>query len=111
MPKKQKRSAATNKKLEALARSQKFSELAKIGGIQSQALLDSGEETRPSDESHVADLLNAGGFSQLEASRLLGGVSSKAKKKAKAPARKSKTRPVKRNKQKPKLKQKKKARR
>lgn len=111
MSKKQKRSAATNKKLEALARTQRFSELAKIGGIQSQALLDSGEETRPSDESHVADLLNSGGFNQMEASKLLGEVVSKAKKKARAPARNKKQKMVKHKKQRPKTKQRKRARR
>lgn len=56
------RKSATSKKLEALARSQKISELLKLGGIQSQALLDSAGESTSTADSHVADLLNSGNF-------------------------------------------------
>ena len=60
------RRTASNKRLEALQRSQKISELMKIGGIQSQALLDSAGESRPTDETHVVDLLEADRFTRSE---------------------------------------------
>jgi hypothetical protein len=77
--------AATNRKLEALMRSQKMSEILKIGEIQSQALLDSAGETRPSDESHVVELLDRERFTRSEMSR--GGSKSRAKPLHRAHAR------------------------
>ncbi len=67
MPKSSKR-AASNKRLEALLRAQKMNELLKMGGIQSQALLDSAGESRPSDESHVVELLDSEKFTRSEMS-------------------------------------------
>jgi hypothetical protein len=58
--------SVTNKKLEALIRAQKINELLKIGDVQSQALLDSGEETSPKDESHIAEILNSEVFTRAE---------------------------------------------
>jgi len=60
------RKSATNKKLEALIRAQKINDLLKIGDIQSQALLDSGEETSPKDESHIVEILNSEIFTSAE---------------------------------------------
>lgn len=57
---------ASNKRLQALIRAQKMNELLKIGGVQSQALLDSAGESRPSDESHVVELLDAERFTRSE---------------------------------------------
>jgi hypothetical protein len=58
--------SATNKKLQALIRAQKMEDLLKIGDIQSQALLDSGEETSPKDESHIVEILNSEIFTRAE---------------------------------------------
>ena len=65
MAKDSKRSAS-NKRFEALLRAQKINELLKIGGIQSQALLDSAGESRPTDESHVVELLDREKFRRSE---------------------------------------------
>jgi hypothetical protein len=91
MVKKNSRSS-NSKKMEALARMQKISELLKLGGIQSQALLDSAGETRLSDESHVEDLLNSGSFGKgaetsVMAKRPVRKKQKKAARKA-APKRK-----------------------
>lgn len=58
--------SASSKRLEALIRAQKMSELLKIGGMQSQALLDSAGESRPSDESHVGELLDSERYTRAE---------------------------------------------
>ena len=77
------RKSSTSKKLEALARAQKIGELLKLGGIQSQALLDSAGETTSSADSHVVDLLNSGGFGRgVEAT-----ITPEKKKRAKAHAK------------------------
>jgi hypothetical protein len=73
---------ASNKRLQALVRAQKMNELLKIGGVQSQALLDSAGESRPSDESHVVELLDAERFTKSE----IGNSKSRAKR-SKARAR------------------------
>ncbi len=76
---------STSKRLEALVRAQKMNELLQIGGIQSQALLDSAGETRPSDESHVVELLENEKFSGSEiASSRSGRKSNPAKTSKKA---------------------------
>lgn len=49
---------SASKKLEALRRMQRLREMLKLGGMQSQAILDSAGESRPTDESHVAELLD-----------------------------------------------------
>jgi hypothetical protein len=77
MPKKSVRSAS-NKRLEALLRAQRMSELLKIGGMQSQALLDSAGESRPTDESHVVELLDKEKYTRSE----MSGSASRAKKKS-----------------------------
>lgn len=61
--------AERNKRLEALLRAQRINEILKAGGVQSQALLDSAGETRPTDESHVADLLENERFTRAETAR------------------------------------------
>ncbi len=78
--------SATNKKLEALLRAQKMTALLKSGGIQSQALLDSAGETRPSDESHVVELLETEKLTRVEPSRLK--VSRKAMRAKRKPKQK-----------------------
>lgn len=55
---------SASKKLEALRRMQRLREMLKLGGMQSQAILDSAGESRPTDESHVAELLDEGGRSE-----------------------------------------------
>ena len=62
------RRTASNKRLQALIRAQKMNELLKIGGVQSQALLDSAGESRPSDESHISELLERERFTRAEMS-------------------------------------------
>jgi hypothetical protein len=47
-----------------------MNELLKIGGVQSQALLDSAGESRPSDESHVSELLDRERFTRSEMSNV-----------------------------------------
>ena len=79
------RKSAISKKLEALARSQKISELLKLGGIQSQALLDSAGESTSTADSHVADLLNSGNFGRGAESVVTPAKAAKAR--AKAPQR------------------------
>lgn len=61
---------ASNKRLQALIRAQKMNELMQIGGVQSQALLDSAGESRPSDESHVVELLDTEKFPRSEAAKV-----------------------------------------
>jgi hypothetical protein len=78
--------SGNSKKMEALARAQKIGELLKLGGIQSQALLDSAGETRATDESHVADLLNSGSFGRSPEASV---VPQKKSKKSKAKPKKS----------------------
>jgi hypothetical protein len=87
MVKKNSRSS-NSKKMEALARMQKISELLKLGGIQSQALLDSAGETRLSDESHVEDLLNSGSFGKGTETSVMAKKKS-VRKKQKKTARKA----------------------
>ncbi|MDE1873548.1 MAG: hypothetical protein KGI04_00295 [Candidatus Micrarchaeota archaeon] len=60
--------SASNKRLEALIRSQKINELLQIGGAQSQAILDSAGESRPTDESHVVELLESEKYTRAETS-------------------------------------------
>jgi hypothetical protein len=60
---------STKKRLEALRRAQQLNEMLKLGGMQSQALLDSAGESRPSDEDHVANLLQSEKFTTAGASR------------------------------------------
>lgn len=80
--------SARNKRLEALIRAQKINELLKIGGVQSQALLDSAGESRPSDESHVIELLDTERYTRSELSS--GGKRKGAKARSSAPRRKAK---------------------
>ncbi len=84
-----KRSArsASNKRLEALIRAQKMSELLKIGGMQSQALLDSAGESRPTDESHVVELLESEKYTRSEIRP--GGRRTMARKARKTQPRRS----------------------
>ncbi len=86
MAKKPSRSSSS-KRLEALLRAQRMNELLKIGGVQSQALLDSAGESRPTDETHVADLLESERFKRSETSL---GSGSKRSRKKKASAKRSK---------------------
>jgi hypothetical protein len=77
--------SGSGKRLEALMRAQKMNELLQIGGIQSQALLDSAGETRPSDESHVTELLDSERFRRADVS----GSRSKKSRPARQLRRKS----------------------
>lgn len=52
------RTAPRNKNLEALLKAQQITDLLKAGNVEGQAILDSAGEQRPSDESHVTDLLD-----------------------------------------------------
>ncbi len=61
-----------------------MNELLKIGGMQSQALLDSAGESRPADETHVVDLLESERFTRSEMS---GGKSGKGRKSKRATAK------------------------
>jgi hypothetical protein len=74
--------SATNKKLEALMRAQKINELLKIGDVQSQALLDSGEETSPKDESHIAEVLDSEIFTRAETNQPFANAPKMHRRKA-----------------------------
>lgn len=66
-----------SKKLEALRRMQRLREMLKLGGMQSQAILDSAGESRPTDESHVAALLEEDELNERSVSRSDRGSSRK----------------------------------
>ncbi len=66
-----------SKKLKALRRMQRFREMLKLGGMQNQAILDSAGESRPTDESHVAELLEGEEAEEKSASRTRPKVSKK----------------------------------
>ena len=78
------RRSSSNKKLEALLRAQRMNELLKIGGVQSQALLDSAGESRPSDESHVVEILDTERFPRAEGSKPSGAKKARSRPKAAA---------------------------
>lgn len=86
MAKRSGRSAA-NKRLEALLRAQKMNELLKIGGVQTQALLDSAGESRPTDESHVVELLESEKYKRSES----GSSRSRGKRSKTAQPRRAKS--------------------
>lgn len=82
--------SVTSKKLEALARAQKISELLKYGSIQSQALLDSAGETTSTADSHVVDLLSSGTFGRGAEAAVTPRKAAKARPKAKPKPQKGK---------------------
>jgi len=87
--------SATSKKLEALARAQKISELLKYGSIQSQALLDSAGETTSTADSHVVDLLSSGTFGRASETTMPRSSAKRSRPKPKAKSAK-KSKPKKR---------------
>ncbi|MDE1854910.1 MAG: hypothetical protein KGH57_01135 [Candidatus Micrarchaeota archaeon] len=76
--------SSSNKRLDALLRAQRMNELLKIGGVQTQALLDSAGESRPTDETHVVELLESERYKRSEMSE---GKTRKPKKPARKQAR------------------------
>lgn len=83
------RRASSNKRLQSLIRSQRMNELMKIGGVQSQALLDSAGESRPSDESHVVELLDTERFTRTEMARARPRMRRAKARPRRKPARKA----------------------
>ena len=61
-----------------------MNELLKIGGVQTQALLDSAGESRPTDETHVVELLESERYKRSEMGE---GGTRKSKKPARTKAR------------------------
>ena len=92
MAKKSARSAS-NKRLEALLRAQKMSELLKIGGVQTQALMDSAGESRPTDESHVVELLESEKYKRSES----GASGASGRRSKRSQARRAKSTPRKKH--------------
>lgn len=52
-------SRAGSKALEALRRTQQINEIVQRGGVENQALLYSGVESRPEEETHISALLES----------------------------------------------------
>jgi hypothetical protein len=81
------------KRLEALERSQKITQMLESGTIESEALMGSAGESRPTNESHVLDLLE-----NNRAERTLESMSSsKRSSKKRAVPKKSSKKPSKKS--------------
>lgn len=68
-------SKAGAKALEALRRTQQINDIMQRGGVENQALLYSGVESRPEEETHISAL--------LESEETPSSTTEKKKKKAK----------------------------
>ena len=74
-----------SKNLEALLKVQQIQDILKAGNVEGQAIMDSAGEQRPSDESHIVDLLEkrrVGGRNIVE-TNAKGKKAGDAKKKRK----------------------------